>query len=196
MNASSAAIGAAIAVVAAPAGASADEGEYGILVQGTGVFPRGDVARSNGLGVEVAMMPQTTTRVEDCPAGCIVTRDTDPLWLGLGAFVTIGEDTPGEARRNLYGVHPSVGLGWGPAQWLVGFAAVGLDVLVVTTDVGDAHYAGPTLGADARFGLIGYVGTHFTYQLSASYLAAVAPGVGDNAGGLLVQAALGWRLAR
>lgn len=160
------------------------------------MIPRGDVARSEGAGVELAMMPQTTTRVDDCPAGCIVTPHTDPLWLGFGAFATIGEDTPGKARRNVYGMHPSVGFGWGPAQWLVGFATVGLDVLVVTTDVGDEHHAGPTLGADLRFGLLGYLGKRFTYQLSGAYLAAVAPGVGDNAGGLVVQAALGWRVAK
>ena len=37
------------------------------------------------------------------------------------------------------------------------------------------------------------LGDRFMYAVSASYLGAVAPGTGDNAGGLLVQAAVGWR---
>src|SRR5689334_17014189 len=78
-----------------------NEPAYGLLVEGTALVPRGDVARSVGGGLEAAMMPLTTRRVDDCPAGCIVTNHTNPLWLGVGAFATFGEDTPGQARRNV-----------------------------------------------------------------------------------------------
>jgi hypothetical protein len=87
-----------------------------------------------------------------------------------------------------------MGLGKGPTEWFVPFGDVGLDALVVNTVSADGvRHLGPTIGADVRVGVLGLLGNRLMYAVSASYLGAVAPGIGDNAGGVMLQASVGWR---
>jgi hypothetical protein len=179
-------------VVAASSPALAGDGNAGMFVHATDLRPRNGVAEGIGAGVDLAFTPWSGTKYMDCPAGCIA-GPYEPVYFGAGAFAThtIGSDT--ETRRDLYGLRAAIGLGWGPKDYVIPFGTVGLDALVVNTNMSDGtHHLGPTIGADVRVGVLGMFGG-FMYAVSAAYLGAVAPGTGDNAGGLLVEIAGGWR---
>lgn len=178
----------------ASAPAHADPSAGGVLVRAIELRPQHDVAISDGAGVDVALVPWQGIREEDCPSGCIETPYVNPLYLGVGAFGTVSRGDATQVRRDLYGVRVTAGGGWGPKPWLLGFVACDLDALDVQTNLpGGGHHGGPTLGADVRVGLLGQLGERFMYMVDASYLGAVAPGVGDNAGGLAIEIGVGWR---
>jgi hypothetical protein len=182
----------AVGAAAAVAHAGGD-GNGGVFVHGTDLRPRNGVAESIGVGGDVAFTPWSGTKYMDCPSGCI-NGPYEPLYLGAGVFGThtTGSDT--DTRRDLYGLRASIGLGWGPRDWFIPFGTLGLDALVVNTNTQDgSHHLGPTLGADVRVGVLGMVGERFMYAVSAAYLGAVAPGTGDNAGGVMFEIAGGWR---
>jgi hypothetical protein len=184
----------AFAMLAA-APVAADPANGGVLVRAIELRPQNAVAVSDGLGVDAALVPYRGIRQEDCPSGCISASYLNPLYLGLGAFVTKSRGDATMARRDLYGMRATFGAGFGWTPWLLGYAALDLDAMVVTTDLpGGGHHAGPTLGADVRVGIEGQLGSRTLYSIGVAYLGAVAPGTGDNAGGLQLEVALGWRL--
>jgi hypothetical protein len=169
--------------------------DAGVLLHGTETTAHDDVAPSYGIGIEAALLPLTADDVQDCPAGCIVTPHTGPYYFGVGAFARIADRSPNRTRRDVYGLHGAVGFGWSPTLWAIPFVTVGLDALIVSTALpGEDRHVGPTLGVDGRAGVIGYLGSRIVYTIDASYLAAVAPGTGDNAGGLVLEASIGWRI--
>jgi hypothetical protein len=188
-------------LVAVGSVAEADDGDkprdLGVLVQPAIVFPNGGVARTYGGGVEAALLPYTALRVDDCPSGCIVTPDTGSTYLGAALFATATDAESGKIARQVYGLQISYGYGWHVTSWLIPYATIGLDPMVVSSRLlaGDRH-TGMTLGASLRAGLLGYLGRHVVYSVTASLVGAIAPGVGDNAGGLVLQAAIGWRFHR
>jgi hypothetical protein len=175
--------------------ASAKPLDLGVLVGAGEVPTHGDIARSYGAEIEAALVPFTGSRgcsCQDCETICVA--DAYPYYFGVGAFGAISDGTVTKTRRDLYGLHGSAGLALKPARWFIPFITVGLDALYVDTELAsDTHDRGVTLGADARAGVLGYLGAHAIYSVSVSYLGAVAPGVGDNAGGLSVWGAIGWR---
>lgn len=164
--------------------------DYGALVGGLALLPRSDVPRAYGVAIEGALLPLVS--IEDCDDGACTS--TIGPYLGVSGLAAVTDGAPDRTRRGLYGLRLSAGLGWGRSVRFVPYATVGLDALVVTTTLpSGSDNAGLTLGADVRVGVLGQLGTRLLYQVGASYLGAVAPGVGDNAGGLVLQASLGWR---
>lgn len=176
--------------------AAANDTNGGVFMRGIDLRPRNAVARSVGVGVDAALVPWSGTRYMDCPSGCIH-GPYQPVYFSVGAFATQSLGTESETRRDLYGLRASIGLGKGPRDWFTPFGAVGLDALVVNTHLGDGtSELGPTIGADVRVGVLGMIGDGLMYAVSASYLGAVAPGSGDNAGGLVLDVTVGWRFWR
>lgn len=164
--------------------------DYGALVGGLTLLPRSDVPRAYGVAIEGALLPLVS--IEDCDDGAC--SSTIGPYLGVSGLAAVTDGAPDRTQRGLYGVRLAGGLGWGRSVRFVPYATVGLDALVVTTTLpSGSDNAGLTLGADVRVGVLGQLGTRLLYQVGASYLGAVAPGVGDNAGGLVLQASLGWR---
>lgn len=164
--------------------------DYGALAGGLALLPRSDVPRAHGVAIEGARLPLVS--IEDCDDGACTS--TIGPYLGVSGLAAVADGAPDRTRRGLYGLRLVAGLGWGRSVRFVPYATVGLDALVVTTTLpSGADTAGITLGADVRVGVLGQLGPRLLYQVGASYLGAVAPGVGDNAGGLLLQASLGWR---
>ena len=164
--------------------------DYGALAGGLALLPRSDVPRAYGVAIEGALLPLVS--IEDCDDGAC--KSTIGPYFGVSALAAVADGAPDRTRRGLYGLRLGAGLGWGRSVRFVPYATVGLDALVVTTTLpSGAANAGITLGADVRVGVLGQVGTRLLYQVGASYLGAVAPGIGDNAGGLVLQASLGWR---
>jgi len=181
--------------------ATADDMNGGVLVRVITNRPLNGVATESGGDVELALVPWGGVDMERCAPhslspNCLSSQHyRNPLYLGLGAFVGFSNGTNADTRRDLYGVRVSSGLGSALTKWLVPFATIGLDALFVATDLPNgSHHRGPTLGIDVRAGILGTFGSSFMYSISASYLGAVAPGTGDNAGGLLLGVGLGWRL--
>jgi hypothetical protein len=169
--------------------------DLGVFVEAAELPAHDDDARSYGVGLEAALVPFTADRgcgCEDCDVIC--EPDTGPYYFGVGAVGARSDGTPDTTRRDLYGLHASAGLAVQPARWFIPFLTMGIDALYVDTELArGARARGITLGADARGGVLGYVGAHGIYAVTASYLGAVTPGIGDNAGGLCVTAAIGWR---
>ena len=183
-------------VVAALLGVSpaeANDTNGAVFVHAIDVQPQNGVAEGIGAGIEAALVPWSGTTHMDCPAGCIH-GPYQPVYFGVGAFATHTLGTDADTRRDLYGLRASIGLGKGPNDWFIPFATIGLDGLIVNTVSSErAHHVRPTLGADVRVGILGMLGDRLMYAVSASYLGAVAPGTGDNAGGLVLEVAVGWR---
>lgn len=187
-------VGAGVLVASLPASrAAANDTNAGVFVHASDMRPRDGVAEGVGAGVEAALVPWRGTRYMDCPSGCIQ-GPYQPAYAGVGAFVTHGVGSEPDTRRDLYRLRVSMGLGKGPTDWFIPFGAVGLDALVVDSVASDrTRHLGPTLGADVRVGVLGTIGDGLMYAVSASYLGAVAPGIGDNAGGLELELSIGWR---
>jgi hypothetical protein len=191
-------LGALALMFATASPVAANDTNGGIFVHAIDLRPRNGAAEGIGAGIEAALVPWKGTRYMDCPSGCIQ-GPYQPVYFGVGAFATHSTGTDADTRRDLYGLSVSIGLGKGPTDWFIPFCDVGLDARVVNTISADSvsadgvHHLGPTIGADVRVGVLGLVGDRLMYAVSASYLGAVAPGTGDNAGGLLLQASIGWR---
>jgi hypothetical protein len=161
--------------------AANDQYDPGTFIGGTALLPKTSVARAFGGSVGIAMVPSVRARVG--------------FWMPeLEAIVAISDGEAGKTARDLFGLRGSMSIGWLPASWIGPFLGVGLDGLVVTSrpPAGSTH-GGVTLGADVRAGVQGRIGKWLIYAVTASYVGAVAPGIGDNSGGLVVGASMGWR---
>lgn len=177
----------------AASSAHANDTNGGVIVRAIDLRARNGVAEGIGAGVDAALVPWSGTKYMDCPSGCIQ-GPYQPVYFAVGAFATHGLGSDSDTRRDLYGLRASIGLGKGPTDWFIPFGAVGLDAMIVDTAFVDGtHALGPTIGADVRVGVLGMLGDRLIYAVSASYLGAVAPGAGDNAGGLMLEMSLGWR---
>jgi hypothetical protein len=182
-----------VAVISAASPATANDTNAGVFVRAVDLRPQNGVAEGIGAGIEAALVPWSGTRFMDCPSGCIH-GPYQPVYFGVGGFATHTRGTDSDTRRDLYGLRASIGLGKGPSDWFIPFGTLGLDALLVNTHSPDGMSdLGPTIGADVRVGVLGMVGDGCMYAVSASYLAAVAPGIGDNAGGLMLDVSVGWR---
>lgn len=168
--------------------------DVGVTVGAAAVMPRDGVAGSYGATLEGSLLPLTAYRDRLDGLG---PRHIAPYYVSITAMMTRAERAPGRTAHDLYGLRGAAGFGWSPTRWIIPYAAVGLDALIVDSTSRDGRDdVGVTLGAEVRAGVLGYLGAHLVYNVSASLLGAVAPGPGDNAGGAVLQAALGWRFVQ
>lgn len=163
-------------VVAAPSVAFADD-ETAIVIDATLLAPRAGLhAGATGIGAELRFFPD-----DECLTGSI------------GGFAAVGQ--PGtEMRRDVFDVHFQIGIKPEDAKRLVPYAALGLDVLHVTTHQMDGSFRGTTLGVSAQAGLLGRLGDKWIYRASAGYLGAIVPGTGDDLGGVVLQLGVGFMI--
>jgi hypothetical protein len=176
-------VGVLLVLVLGTAGA-ARAGDVGALsVDGVVALPVGDldgVTAGQGYGVRFSMLP-----------------GHEAFFFTIGGFFTIGQGSCCKEMRDLYDLGFDLGLKPESPRLkaLVPFAALGLDVLNVSTRYADgSSLHGTTLGIHVRAGIMGALGARWFYQASAAYLGAVVPGTGDPLGGLVVQFGLGVRL--
>jgi hypothetical protein len=154
------------------------------IVNGTLMTPigeKGDVADSYGAGAEARVF------------------ENDECWsISLGGFYAMGDRRDGKEARDVYDFHFDVDLKASSSRSLpraMPFIGVGLNVLnVATTEVDGDRFHGTTLGMNARAGIEGFLSRKLFYSVSATYLGANVPGTGDDLGGLVLQAGIGWAM--
>jgi hypothetical protein len=184
MTASKAIVRAAAVAAVLLAASSAGARERAVLmVNGTWVSPvsdRGAVTDSWGNGVEMR-----------------ICHDREPWQIGIGGFVALGQEDKERSARDVYDLRFNVDLKSkaGQGSSLIPFIGIGLDVLNIASHLpnGDT-LRGTTLGVNARVGVGGWATQSIYYSVGASYLGAIVPGTGDDLGGLVVQAGLGYTL--
>lgn len=138
---------------------------------------RDTIADSAGAGVELRFLP-----------------DDEMMTGSIGGFAAIGQRDGGKTRRDVYDFHFSIGMKPEDTEGKVAipFAALGLNVLSITTRTKTETMRGTTLGISAQAGVMGHIGDRLVYRASATYLGAIVPGSGDALGGLALQVGLGW----
>ena len=151
-----------------------------IVVDSTLLQSLGDrdhISDSAGAGVELRFLPHR-----------------EMITGSIGGFAAIGQPDGGKTQRDVYDFHFSVGMKPERTRGkiLIPFAALGLDVLSITTRDKTQTLRGTTLGISAQAGIMGRIGDRMVYRASASYLGAIVPGTGDELGGLVLQVGLGW----
>lgn len=166
----------AVASLAAPSLAAADAESAALLVDATQIMPKSGVhSGAVGPGVELRFVP-----------------DDEPVTMSIGGFAAVGE-RGASLRRDVLDVHFQIG--FKPERMKIApYASLGLDVLHITTHEMDTSYRGTTLGLSAQAGLLGTIGDHAVLRATVGYLGAIVPGSGDDLGGLVLQAGVGWMM--
>ncbi len=162
----------------APAAAHADE-ETALILDATHIMPRqGLHAGATGLGAEFRLIDG-----DECMTGSIG---------GFAAFGNQGTDT----RQDVFDVHVQFGLKPEKDGMFIPYAALGLDVLHVTTHetAPSMSFRGTTLGITAAVGLMGHASEKLVYRATVGYLGAIVPGTGDDLGGVVMQVGLGYMI--
>lgn len=168
--------------LALPAAAHAGD-EPAVLVDATMIEPLGEegrVSSSFGYGTELRLLP-----------------NREPFLAAFGAWYGIGVLDGQKTMRDMYDFHFDIGLKPERTQGdsIYPFGTIGLDVLhMVTRDPDGPTYRGTTLGLHARVGAMGSLGKRWYYSVSIGYLGAIVPGTGDDLGGLVMQAGLGFKI--
>lgn len=159
----------ALALTATPAAA---DDELSLLATGAYLLPRGDLGEAVGGGAEA--------RITD-----------EQLTVGFGATALVGR-TPSARRRDLMDVRVDLGLVLCErCTSIAPYAALGLDILHVTTHEPTRSLRGSTLGLSAHAGLLGRFAEDWTWRAGASYLGAIVPGTGEDLGGITLSLAVG-----
>lgn len=169
----------AVLMLLAPAAAHADE-ETSLIIDATHIVPRSGLhAGANGMGAELRFFDD-----DECMTGA------------FGAFAAFGQEGT-DTRQDVLDVHLQVGVKPEKGGMFIPFAALGLDVLHVTThEVGPSmSFRGTTLGITAAAGLLGKISDKLVYRAQVGYLGAIVPGTGDDLGGIVMQLGLGYMIA-
>jgi hypothetical protein len=167
------------AAICAPGEARADDAAA-IVIDSTlfqSPADRDRIADSAGGGVELRFLP-----------------DDEMMTGSIGGFAAIGQRDGGKTQRDVYDFHFSIGIKPEDTddKMAIPFAALGLNVLSITTRTKTETMRGTTLGISAQAGVMGHIGDRLIYRASATYLGAIVPGSGDALGGLALQVGLGW----
>jgi len=174
------------AALAVPATAGADP-DYTAVLAGpawlgaSATAPMGSgVGGSAGVAAEVRMLD-----------------DDEPFTCALGGFAVVGQ-AGGAVHRDVIDLHVQVGPRMPGKRWrgIAPYAALGLDVVHVTTHDEMGTTAGSTLGVSATGGLLGVIGERVVYRATVGYLGAIVPGSGQPLGGLTIQLGVGFVVGR
>lgn len=162
--------------MAAAAPAAADD-DLALMATGAWMMPRGDIGESYGGGAEARMAD-------------------DHMTIGFGARALVGR-TPAVRRRDVMDVDFNVGVMMCGCKSVTPYAAIGLDILHITTHEPTRSVRGSTLGLSGHFGLMGRLGGDdddddaWIWRASAQYLGAIVPGTGEDLGGVTLSIAVG-----